>query len=432
MKLKYKRTLLIGFAFMTISAFWQLYDSMVPKILTNVFNIDPLMRGFVMAADNVLALFLLPLFGVISDKYDTRFGKRIPFIVIGTAGAIISMLTMSIAADKASFVVFIVALGFALLAMGTYRSPAVALMPDLTPPALRSKANAIINLMGTVGGVYTLGFITLLVKDGGSYIPIFIFVALFMAVFVLLLTLTINERKIKGKLEAEGVRFDDVPQDDNSVDGASNADGALPKDVKRSLWLLLMSVFLWFTAYNAVTSVYSVYAEKVWGLGGGSFAPAMMVAMVAAVIAFVPIGFLSTALGRKKVILAGIALIAVAFGGMIFVKSYTPFVLVLFVVVGFGWAAINVNSYPMVVQMGRAGDIGKYTGIYYTFSMSAQIITPILSGWFINLFDDYRVLFPYAFIFSIAAFVVFTFVKHGDSKPPKRASMLENFDSGND
>lgn len=430
MKLNYARTLLIGFAFMSISAFWQLYDSIIPKILTYSFGVEPTARGVIMAMDNVLALVLLPLFGVLSDRCSTKLGKRTPFILFGTAGAIAAMMTMSLAADRVNFIMFVVALGLALVAMGTYRSPAVALMPDLTPPALRSKANAIINLMGALGGVYTLGFISLLVKEGGSYIPIFACVAGLMAVSVLILTLTVNERKIRRKLEAEGVRFDELPQSETG-DSEAQTDKKLPRDVKRSLWLLLISVFLWFTAYNAVTSAYSVYAQEIWGLTGGSFASGMMVAMIAAVVAFVPIGYLSTIFGRKKVILVGIVLIAVAFGGMIFVKSYSGLVYVLLVTVGAGWASINVNSYPMVVQMGRAGDIGKYTGIYYTFSMAAQIITPILSGWFIEMLG-YKALFPYAFLFSVAAFAVFCFVKHGDSRPPKPASLLENFDSEND
>lgn len=428
MKLNYPRTLLIGFAFMSISAFWQLYDSIIPKILTYTFDIGPTARGVVMAMDNVLALFMLPLFGVLSDRCDTKLGKRMPFILFGTAAAIASMMAMSFAADIGKFILFITALGIALFSMGTYRSPAVALMPDLTPPALRSKANAIINLMGALGGVYTLALISLLVKEGGSHIPIFAVVAGLMIVAVVILKCSINESKIKDKLASDGVKLDDIPQSEAPAEENLQSGGKLPRDVKVSLWLLLGSVFLWFTAYNAVTSAYSVYAQEVWGLTGGSFASGMMIAMIAAVIAFVPIGYISTAIGRKKVILAGIALIAAAYGGMIFVKSYSSvLVYVLLVTVGVGWASINVNSYPMVVQMGRAGDIGKYTGIYYTFSMAAQIITPILSGWFIEMLG-YKVLFPYALIFSLAAFAVFFFVRHGDSKPVKPASVLENYE----
>jgi Major Facilitator Superfamily. len=415
---------------MSISAFWQLYDSLVPKILTYSFGIDPTPRGVIMALDNVLALFMLPLFGTLSDKCNTKIGKRIPFVLFGTAAAIIAMMAMSVVTENGNFIWFIIALGFVLLAMGVYRSPAVALMPDLTPPALRSKANAVINLMGALGGVYTLALISLLVKENSSYIPIFACVAGLMAVAVLILVLTINERKIKEKFDADGIKLDEIPQSDKA-NNTGKSGIKLPRDVMRSLGLLLASVFLWFTAYNGVTSTYTVYAQEVWGLKGGSFASGMMVAMIAAVIAFIPIGFISTAIGRKKVIMGGIILITAAYGSMIFIHTYSAVVYVLLVVVGVGWACINVNSYPMVVQMGSAGDIGKYTGIYYTFSMAAQIFTPIFSGWLIQIFG-YKILFSYALIFSAAAFAVFIFVKHGDTKPSKHKSVLANYEAMDD
>lgn len=235
MKLNYPRTLLIGFAFMSISAFWQLYDSIIPKILTYTFDIGPTARGVVMAMDNVLALFMLPLFGVLSDRCDTKLGKRMPFILFGTAAAIASMMAMSFAADIGKFILFITALGIALFSMGTYRSPAVALMPDLTPPALRSKANAIINLMGALGGVYTLALISLLVKEGGSHIPIFAVVAGLMIVAVVILKCSINESKIKDKLASDGVKLDDIPQSEAPAEENLQSGGKLPRDVKVSL-----------------------------------------------------------------------------------------------------------------------------------------------------------------------------------------------------
>ncbi len=429
MKLNYPPTLLIGFAFMSISAFWQMYDSIIPLILTNNFSIDETLRGVIMALDNVLALFMLPLIGVLSDRLDTKFGKRMPFIVIGTVSAIIAMLLLSFSVTAGRFVLFIIALGLVLVSMGFYRSPAVALMPDLTPAPLRSKANAIINLMGALGGVYTLALIALLVKEDGSYIPIFACVAGLMAVSVAILAITVRERKIKSQFAVETAGENNAVNIEQQT--APQKGGKLPREVVKSLALMLASVFLWFTAYNGVTSVYSVYAQQVWGLKGGSFASGMMIAMIAAVISFIPIGFISTVLGRKKVILGGIVLIAAAYAGMMFITEYSAFVYIMLVLVGIGWAAINVNSYPMVVQMGSEGEIGKYTGVYYTFSMAAQIFTPIFSGWLISLLG-YKVLFPYAFIFSAAAFVVFIFVRHGDAKPQKRATVLENYESADD
>ena len=156
MKLNYKRTFLVGLAFLSICAFWQMYDNIVPLILQGTFHLNETLTGAIMAADNVLAVFLLPLLGSLSDKADTRWGKRTPFIVVGTVLAVVLMMLLPHADKTGNFVLFVISLFFLLIAMGLYRSPAVALMPDLTPKPLRSQANAIINLMGAVGGIYTL------------------------------------------------------------------------------------------------------------------------------------------------------------------------------------------------------------------------------------------------------------------------------------
>lgn len=162
MKLNYKRTFLVGLAFLSICAFWQMYDNIVPLILQGTFHLNETLTGAIMAADNVLAVFLLPLLGSLSDKADTRWGKRTPFIVVGTVLAVVLMMLLPHADKTGNFVLFVISLFFLLIAMGLYRSPAVALMPDLTPKPLRSQANAIINLMGAVGGIYTLILISLL------------------------------------------------------------------------------------------------------------------------------------------------------------------------------------------------------------------------------------------------------------------------------
>ena len=174
-KLNYKRTIFIGMAFLSISAFWQMYDNIIPLILQNTFGVKETATGVIMAMDNVLAIFLLPFFGSLSDKLDTKWGKRTPFIVTGTVLAVIFMMLLPVADRTGSLVLFIIALFATLLSMGLYRSPAVALMPDLTPNRLRSRANAVINLMGAVGGVYTLVMIMVLVGKGEKpdYLPLF-------------------------------------------------------------------------------------------------------------------------------------------------------------------------------------------------------------------------------------------------------------------
>jgi maltose/moltooligosaccharide transporter len=425
MKLNYKRTFFIGMAFMSITSFWQLYDNIIPLILQNNFGIGETITGGIMALDNILALFLLPLFGALSDRINTPIGKRTPFIIGGTAAAVIFMMFIPYSAKTTNFPLFFIALGLVLLAMGTYRSPAVALMPDLTPKVHRSSANAVINLMGAVGGITTLVFISLLVpKDPlPDYTKLFLAVASFMVIAVLILLSQIKERKLLQEIAGSP----DYYEEDEGEDEEIAESGDMPRDVKKSLYFILASIFLWFTAYNAITTAFSRYATKVWGMEGGSFASALMVATAAAIVSYIPIGFISSRIGRKKTIIIGIIIMSISyFCGYLFLEP-SPMINVVFAFTGFGWAAINVNSYPMVVEMSKSGNIGKYTGLYYTFSMAAQIFTPVLSGFLLENVS-YRTLFPYAVVFSLLSLCTMLFVKHGDSKPPKKKSALENFD----
>lgn len=422
-QLNYKRTFFIGLAFMSICAFWQLYDNVIPRILTDTFGIGDTLTGAIMGIDNILALFLLPFIGTLSDKVRTPLGKRTPFILVGTFFAVILMYFIPYADNTQNFILFFIALGFALIAMASYRSPAVALMPDLTPKPLRSKANAVINLMGTLGGIFTLIMISLLIpKDTlkPNYMPVFIAVAALMALAVVILLVTIKENKL-GKEVSLTNKEDDTTQVEEKL-----GPHILPKDVKRSLIFLLLSVFLWFTAYNAVTSAFSRYAVKVWGLTGGSYANALLVATGAATISYIPIGYISSKFGRKNTVIGGIVLMTLSYMTGFLVTEYSPIIYIVFAFTGIGWAAINVNSYPMVVDMSLGSDVGKYTGIYYTFSMLAQTITPILSGALLENVS-YRTLFPYAFVFSTLSLCTMLFVKHGNTKPELKSAM-ENFD----
>lgn len=456
MKLNNKQTLLVGLAFMSISAFWQLYDFVVPLVLRDTFLIGDGASGIIMALDNILALFMLPLFGNLSDRTNTRIGRRMPYILIGTAIAVVTLLAMpaivragtalvesvytgELSADvlesdkRTLMIVFIAMLGVLLFAMGTYRSPAVALMPDVTPKALRSKANAIINLMGALGGVITLVMVSTLVRsrkvavidqfaekatDGivifNDYSLLFCLVAVLMVACVAILFATIKENKL---------RINDDPAD--TV--AAVAGGKLPPEMRRSLVLILLSVFFWFMGYNAVTTAYSKYFALMWGDVSGA-AQCLTVATVGAVVSYIPVGALSTRIGRKRMILIGVTLLAVCFAAAGLVKEFSFIIYILFVLVGFAWASIGVNSYPMVVEISRAGDVGKYTGYYYTFSMAGQIITPILSGQLLEHIG-YHTLFPYAAVMVLIALCTMLFVRHGDSKPAKAASTLETFNS---
>lgn len=426
MKLNYKRTVLIGLAFLTISAFWQMYDNVIPLILKNTFGLGETVTGAIMAADNVLALFLLPVFGSLSDKVKTPIGRRMPFILGGTALAFVFIMLLPFADNTENLILFVVGLFVLLIAMGTYRSPAVALMPDLTPKTLRSKANAIINLMGAVGGVFTLIMIKILVEKGDrpNYYPLFTAVGVLMVVGVIVLFFTIKENKLRKEV---GVESEAANEDADAVSNEANVSGPLPKDVKKSLVFILMSVAFWFIAYNAVTTAFSRYATHVWGLEGGGYADCLMIATVAAIISYIPIGAISSKIGRKKTIQIGIVLLGSCFLVAALYPTYHVTMVIFFAIIGFAWAAIGVNSYPMVVEMSKAGDVGKYTGLYYTFSMAAQVITPILSGALLE-HVSYRTLFPYSVTFCVLAFITMSQVKHGDSKPIPKKDVLENLD----
>ena len=434
MKLNYRRTILIGLAFLSITAFWQFYDNEIPRILKYTFNLGETATGAVMAMDNVFALVLLPLFGALSDKSSTRFGKRMPFIIIGTFLSVaFFLILMLVAKPSGNVFFFFIVLLLLLVAMGTYRSPAVSLMPDLTPAPLRSSANAVINLMGALGGVFIL-VMTMLVLDrpenpaDTNYTGLVLSLVICMIVSIVVMIFTINENKIKKQIEDEGglgSLGDQIDDDEKEIQASKGK--RLPADVMKSLVFLLISVAFWFMAYNAVTTAFTRYVSEVWGPEGGSYAGALMVATVAAVLSYIPIGILSSKLGRKKVILAGVLLMSFCYLSVSFMVTYSPLLNLFFVLIGVGWAAINVNSYPMVVEMSKSGDIGKYTGTYYTFSMAAQVFTPILSGLLLENIS-YRTLFPYAFVFSTLAFFTMLMVKHGDSKPEAKENILEHFD----
>ena len=448
-KLNYKRTFLIGLAFLSICSFWQMYDNIIPLILQNTYHLGETMTGAVMALDNVLAIFLLPVFGTLSDKVHTKLGRRMPFIVVGTILAVIFMMLLPMIdnAEKARWstgesfsnqVFFLGVLFLTLVSMGLYRSPAVALMPDVTPNHLRSRANAVINLMGAVGGVYALIMIKVLVGKGETpdYLPLFASIAAVMAIAVGILVITIRENKLREEVEkaeekaiTEGVEAAGEIEAvaDEAQNGATGKAKGLPRDVKRSMYFMLASIFLWFTAYNAVTTAFSRYTKVVWKMEGGSFANCLMVATVAAIFSYIPIGSISAKIGRKKTIMGGVLLMAACYGAAIFAREYHPIVNVAFALIGVAWAAINVNSYPVIVAMSSGSDVGKFTGTYYTFSMAAQILTPVLSGFLLEKVS-YNTLFPYALFFSLMAFLTMTQVRHGDVKPQKKESILENFD----
>ena len=517
MKLNYKRTIYVGFAFFLILAFWQAYDSIIPLILTNKFGMSQFWSGAIMALDNILALFLLPLFGTLSDKCKRKSGRRTPFIRVGTIAAMVLLVALSFAdmqqlkniekvsvvddpaaleliydtqsekdlvkqnKDKATLsevhfklkgniskedfvaiksqipgkngkmetnplyvdyvvparhayvwqvtsqspqvlVLFVGILLLLLVSMAIFRSPAVALMPDVTLKPLRSKANAIINLMGYVGGILVLVLGMVFGTDATknammSYMGYFGAVAALMLIALVVFLIKVKEPAWAKEAQEEDARLNVNAE----VEKKTGEKRKLTRGEKVSLFLLLASVVLWYFGYNAVSSKYSVYASNRLGK---DFNMTLMIGTGAAIVSFVPVGILSSKIGRKKAILIGVLMLAVAFGLAWFVDAQTPLILMIgiFVLAGIAWATINVNSFPMVVELCSDGDVGKYTGYYYTASMAAQTLTPMVSGLLMDKLGM-GVLFPYAAIFVAGSFVTMLFVRHGDVKPEAKKGL---------
>ena len=502
MKLNYKRIILVGFAFFLIQAFWQAYDNTIPMILTNKFGMSQAWSGAIMALDNVLALFMLPLFGAISDKHHSKWGRRTPFIVVGTLIAAVMLIALSFvdnaqlhhisdvaaiddpaaletiydreadetlltpggqkfvlsrqftkeeftqirsqitvdgaavtnpdytnyvmparqacawdatAKSPVTLVFFIALLLVILVSMAVFRSPAVALMPDVTLKPLRSKANAVINLMGSAGGILVLAlgmvFATSAVRNSlMNYIGYFAVIAAIMLAALVVFMLTVRENEWAAEMQQQSVELGLEDKEE-----AATGERKLSVDEVKSLIFLLLSIVLWFFGYNAVTSKYSVYASNILHK---DYNLTLIIAQAAAIISYLPVGFIASRVGRKKTILAGVVMLTAAFTTAAFMSAESPTMLMnaMFALAGIAWATINVNSFPMVVEMCSGGNVGKYTGFYYTASMAAQVATPMLSGLLMDRMGMH-VLFPYAAVFTALAFVTMLFVRHGDSKP---------------
>ena len=310
-----------------------------------------------------------------------------------------------------------------LISMATFRSPAVALMPDVTLKPLRSKGNAVINLMGSAGGILIL-ILGMVFATGAArnalmpYGTFFGIVSILMILSLGIFMLTVREPRFVQEMHQQSREYG---IEEGGGEERRSGGRKLEADERRSLLFILLSIVLWFMGYNAVTSKYSVYADKVLSR---DFNMTLIIAQAAAIVSYLPVGIIASKAGRKKTILAGVVMLTIAFGTASFLRAGSSPLLMncMFALAGIAWATINVNSFPMVVEMCRGGDVGKYTGFYYTASMAAQTITPYLSGL---LMDNagLTALFPYATVFTALAFVTMLFVRHGDSKPEARRGL---------
>ena len=329
-------------------------------------------------------------------------------------------------AALSAIVAFIGILLVVLISMATFRSPAVALMPDVTVKPLRSKANAIINLVGTVGGILVLVLGKVFKTSGHPYMKYtwyIIAVAAIMLVGLIVFIFTVKERKWAAEMEEDTVRLGLAEKTEEETGEKRK----LSRPELRSLLLILASVALWYIGYNSITSKYSVYATNILGF---DYNVTLIIAQAAAIVSYIPVGIIASKIGRRKTVLAGVLMLTTAFFiGNFITPSISEFVMYpVFILAGMGWATINVNSFPMVVELARGGDVGKYTGYYYTASMSAQIVAPILSGLLYDLIGMRYMFFAFGTLFVALSFVTMFFVKHGDSKNIEKKSALEHLD----
>ena len=449
LKLNYKRTFLIGFAFFGILLLWQVYDSWCPTFLTDIFarrmygissaelkagdpekilNVQWLV-GIIMACDNLAALILLPIFGNLSDKTHTPLGKRMPYILTGTFVAAVAFPFIPLFFHANNITGMVAMMAVVLMFMMMYRNPAVALMPDITPKPLRAKANGIINIMGYLGGAFAtvLGIFLKLsdyinsadsVRNVWTIELPFIIASLLMVISALVLFFTIRENKIAEEIKdemAEGERY-------AAIENPVEDDKPMTPANKKMLLAILAAEFLWFMSDNAIGTYIGNYV--IYYLQSVSSATMILTIIggLASVVGFATAGSIADKIGRKWTISIGLAVTFLALIIMCFVApthnvtgvngefSFPKLLFLVWAIKGFGMALVHNCSFPMVVELSSSKTIGKFTGFYYSASMSAQTVTPILLGLVFNMTGKWRALSIYAAVLTACSFGVFTFL----------------------
>ena len=462
LKLNMKRTFTIGFAFFGILLLWQVYDSWCPTFLEQLFMRQmgtsestevQYLVGIMMAIDNLAALILMPIFGRLSDKTHTRLGKRMPYILIGTFVCAITFPFIPLFFHLNNLVGVIVMMAVVVCFAMMYRNPAVALMPDLTPKPLRSKANGIINIMGYIGGAFAtvVGIVFVLTdylgegKDTWAKNNIwaiempFIIAAVLMCISAVVLAFTIRENELEAQLAdelAEGEKqaavADSVEHDDEKPMSKANL---------IMLILILAAEFFWFMSDNGIGTFMLNYSRNHLGASSAGNMIMTIVGGVGSVIGFAIGGFIADKIGRKWTVSAGLGLTllglifwlicqnAIGKGAYNEATGYFAFPWYLYVVwglKGFGMSLVHINSFPMVVELCSKKKVGQFTGYYYMASMGAQTITPMLLGLLLrNPNIDWGFLPIYAIIATSTSFVIFFFVKNIKNTKTKNVKGLE-------
>lgn len=451
LKLNYKNTFLIGLAFFAILMLWQVYNTYCPLILEELLanryedaNKLTYVIGIIMAMDNLAALILMPIFGVLSDKTKTKKGKRMPYILIGMLASALLFPLIATFYLLNSLMGVILLMMLVLIIMQGYRSPAVALMPDITPKPLRSKANGIINLVGYIGAIIAGALAMVFKKTDGSsqslvYLWPFVIASIFMLIAMFILYFKVDEVKLL-KENKEAIEYGEKYS--QSLENVSEERPLSKKDFK-NLIIILIAIFFWFMSFNAIETFNSLFCQKILNDSGihGTFT---IILTVSSIISFIVLSPLADKIGRKASILIGLLGLIIGLTIIAILAYFTPVesivnwvwaIYVCTILIGFSWALVNINSYPMIVEMANKNNIGKFTGYYYSASMIAQTLTPILIGIIMSLNDSgLRLLYVYSAFMMILATVVFLFVKERKSSKEIRKenkSFLERMGEDN-
>ncbi len=420
-KVSWARAVFISLPFLALTTFWQAYDYAVPLMLSKHFHLGTSAYSVVMSADNVIALIFLPLFGVLSDRTRSRLGRRTPIILAGTACGMTGLYFMTrfdarAAEGEAVLVPFLAALLVAVFFMSLYRSPSAALVADCFIRPHRTKANAVLNLMGALGGVlFGLGGKSLIAGSGEK--PVFTacmyFVLIVMAAATLLYLLLVRENDF-----AEDVRRQNEAL--GLIDEKTDADDQTPTRLtapeRKSLWLILSAVFFTYVSYNGFHTHYTNWLVSCLKQNASWTAP-YLTEVVLAVLMMIPAAFVTTRLGRKRSCLVGALMCSVGYFGTSLVRPETvDTIFIWFVIAAVGFPLFGINFGPMVLELGKDRDAGRYLGYYYIAATAAQIVTPTLASLFINR-RGYGVIGIYSAAFSALAFLALLPVRHGDVKP---------------
>ena len=418
MKLNIKKTLTCGVPFLTIMLLWQVYNWQVPRYLNDflaeTISADKMVIGIIMALDNLFALFMIPLVAKLSDNCKSKYGRRKPYIIIGIILSAIFFVALPFVNDTGKIWLLILNILLVLISMNVYRAPAVALMPDITPEANRSKANSFINILGGVGTALGVVLAMFLAKNHQKLM--FIITSVLMLVCLVYIIFFLKERKFVEEYQNE--HQEDIEE---KIIEEENTDNK--KESKANIIKMLFGILFFFMSFNAIETFMSLFTEEVFTnmpeiLGGIDFGSLAIGGFGLGCFAFsIPAATLADKFGRKTVVICGAAVVALAYGGISiisFTQGFSYIILLLFLIGGLGYACVIINILPMVLEHSNVTNTGKYTGYYYTASMIAQSVTPALAGLFLSklIFGSMLYLFPYAIVFIILSIIAFSLVKN--------------------